>query len=89
MTSLLHRIIRVKSKFNAKNGLIAAFSDDLAGLLVVGRTIDELETKLPGAIREILEAEGNIVKAVEMQPDRDVWEGSPQFTAEANFAKAA
>lgn len=89
MAPVSHRIIRIKSKFNAKNGLIGAFSDDLAGLLVIGRTIDEIETKLPGAIREILEAEGNTVNAVEMLPDRDVWEGSPQFTAEANFAVAA
>jgi len=89
MSAASQRIIQIKSKFNAKNGLIAAFSDDLTGLLVVGRTIEEIEGKLPGAIREILEAEGNIVEGVDMLPEEDEWEGSPQFTAEANFAAAA
>lgn len=38
--------------------LLMAFSDDLPGLLVPGRTQDELKRKLPDAIREIFEAQG-------------------------------
>lgn len=64
----VQKIIEIKSSINARTGLMAAFSDDLPGLLVVGKTIQELEDKLPGAMREILEAQGNTVTRGHLRP---------------------
>ena len=44
--------------WNPPGGLIVAYSDDLKGLLVHGRSVDEIKAKLPGAIKEILDAQG-------------------------------
>jgi hypothetical protein len=44
---------------HAKSDLLVAYSDDVPGLLVSGRSEAEIDEKLPGAIREILEAQGN------------------------------
>ena len=53
MTSALTEIeILIKPRWHKKTGLIVAISDDLPGLLVHARTLDELEEQLPGAIRE-------------------------------------
>lgn len=39
------------------SGLIVAYSDELPGLLVTGRTEREVSERLPRAIREILKAQ--------------------------------
>ena len=87
----VQKIIEIKSSINARTGLMAAFSDDLPGLLVIGKTIQELEEKLPGALREILEAQGNTVTRLELiEPvNESRWDGFPKFRAEANLNQAA
>ena len=41
-----------------QTGLLIAFSDDLPGLYVYGRSDDDLEKNLPVAIKDLLEAQG-------------------------------
>jgi hypothetical protein len=41
--------------------LLAAFSDDLPGLLVPARSHEELDERLPRAVKELLEAQGEAV----------------------------
>ena len=92
MSQVEHRTIQIVTKYNAKNGLIAAFSDDLQGLLVVGKTTQEVERKLPGAVREILEAMGNDVGELELIPTDEKpsgWSATPTFRAEANLSRVA
>lgn len=39
-----------------KSGLVVAYSNDLPGLLVTGRTREEVDERLPRAISEIADA---------------------------------
>lgn len=55
-----------------KTGLLVAQCDDLKGLTVFGRSIDELERKVEPAVRELLEAQGIRVLSVEMHDSEDV-----------------
>ena len=69
--------MRISKKFDIdvvrynNSDLLMAFSKDVPGLLVSGRSETEIDKKLPGAIREILEAEGkkNITITIEIEPD--------------------
>jgi len=82
-----HISIRIRCKVHKKTGNLAAFSDDLQGLLVVGANEQEIEAKLPGAIAEILDAMGTPVTDVELMPvdgSETEWDEAPQFRAEAN-----
>lgn len=92
MGTIQHKTIKISSVFNRKDGLIASFSDDLPGLLVVGRNAQDIEKKLPGAIREILEAQGHHVLNVSLADDDDrlpSWSDSPpNFTAGAELRAA-
>jgi hypothetical protein len=54
-----------------KSNLLMAFSQDIPGLLVSGRSETEIDEKLPGAIREILEAEGNTNISIQIRPEPD------------------
>jgi hypothetical protein len=54
---------------HGKSDLLMAFSQALPGLLVSGRSQSEIDDKLPGAIRQLLEAEGNENITVTVQPD--------------------
>jgi hypothetical protein len=42
----------------AKSDLLNAFSNELPGLLVPARSLEEMDKFLPGAIKELLEAQG-------------------------------
>lgn len=55
------RLINIRTVCHRKTGLLTAFSDDLPGLLVTARTEDEMEEKLPAAVREMVEANGGQV----------------------------
>jgi len=57
--------IRVVTAQHKSTDLLMAYSDDLPGLLVPGRSHEEIREKLPEAIKEILEANGNRVARVE------------------------
>ena len=61
---IVTRTIRIRIVQHRKSDLLVALSDDLKGLMVPGRSELELEQKLPEAVREILEAQGNRVISV-------------------------
>jgi len=65
------RAIRITVVVHRESDLMMAFSDDLQGLLVPGRTTAELEAKLEPSIREIVEAEGYHVLSIEVHADAD------------------
>jgi len=54
----------------AKTNLLMAFSNDLPGLLVPARSEEQLDQRLLGAIRELLEAQGatNIALTLTNEP---------------------
>jgi hypothetical protein len=83
------KVINIRGRVHTPNGLLAAVSDDLKGLLVVGANWQEVESKLPGAIRELMDAMGTPVTSVELIPihesDTD-WVAEPKFRAELNRA---
>jgi hypothetical protein len=58
--AIRRRTFRIVSRPHRVTGLIASYSNDLPGLLVVAHTEEEMTRKLPGAIRELLEALGCI-----------------------------
>jgi hypothetical protein len=47
-----------------KTGLMVAISKDLPGLTVHGRNEEELDERVPEAIRSMLEAQGHTVESV-------------------------
>jgi hypothetical protein len=53
-----------------ETGLIATYSDDLPGLLVIGRSEEEITQKLPGAIRELSAARADPMMKVRI---RIIW----------------
>jgi hypothetical protein len=67
---------------------MAAISPELRGLVLHGRSEDEIERKLPVAVRELLEAEGNqIVSLTVERDDRFANSGfPPPFIASASLA---
>jgi hypothetical protein len=64
------RTIRVQLVVNRDTGLLVALSDDLKGLVIAAASKEEVEQQIPGAIRELLEAEGRTVLSVtaEVEP---------------------
>lgn len=58
------KLINIDILRHGENGLYVAFSDDLRGLYVHGRTVAELNERIPVAIRDILEASGRKVESV-------------------------
>lgn len=48
--------IRISYEQHADTGLLCAFSDDLKGLIVFGRTLSQLYEKLPAACADLVEA---------------------------------
>lgn len=76
----------IKFKVHKSTGTLAAYSDDLKGLLVIGANEQEIEQKLPGAIAELMDAMGTPVSRVELIPvdeSETGWVGERQFRAEA------
>jgi hypothetical protein len=59
-----YRVIRVGLIQHKGSDLMLAISDDLPGLMIPIRSVDELAQKMPHAIRELLEAQGNRVGEV-------------------------
>ena len=83
------KVINITGKVHTPTGLLAAVSDDLQGLLVVGANWQEIEAKLPGAISELMDAMGTPVTGVELIPIHDSdteWVAEPKFRAELNRA---
>ena len=57
-------LIRIQVSEHAKTHLLVATSDNLPGLVLAARSIEQLEEEFPGAIREVLEAMGKVVISV-------------------------
>ena len=55
---------RIDAVAHRETGLIVAFSDDLPGLYVHGRSEEELRERIPEAIRALLEAQGESVSGI-------------------------
>lgn len=70
--------IRTYTMHSTKTGLIAAMSDDLPGLLVVGHTMEEVERLLPAAIADLVERGGAISEGAVSYPIAD--SGAPRST---------
>jgi len=58
--------IRVGLLRSRKTGLIAAVSDDLPGLMTVGKTIEDIEERLPAAISQLIKAQYDADVEVEL-----------------------
>jgi len=79
------QLIRVQIMRHKTTGLMVGVSDDLKGLMVAGDTEEEIEGRLAGAVREILEEKGGQVISVTVEPDRTgVPEGFSNATLIAN-----
>jgi hypothetical protein len=65
----MKRVIRISVIKHAKADLLMAVSpEDMRGLVLHGRSLDEIEHRLPGTIRDLLEADGVGVDTVELRP---------------------
>lgn len=58
------RLIRISLKQHKDGDFFMAVSDDLRGLVVHGHTVEEINERVPGAIRDLLEFDGVQVKSV-------------------------
>ena len=80
--------ISIKVFCHRKTDLLMAMSNDLPGLVVHARTDEELERKLPLAIRDLLEASGNEVVQLTVVKDESLSLhnfGPPAFIANASL----
>lgn len=69
MTALAtNRSIVIEVVKHATSDLFVAYSNDLPGLMVSGRDEKELTERVPGSVRELLEARGSRVISVELHP---------------------
>ena len=75
--------IKVDFVVHEKTGLIVAVSDQLKGLYVHGRSLAEVEARLPSGIRALLEAEGRSVRGVAPQQET-VLKAKPRFVSPRN-----
>ena len=76
--------LRIRCKLHQKTGNLAAFSDDLPGLLVVGANEQEITDKLPGAITELFHAMGRPTAQVKLVVGIDSEWDAPSFRAEVS-----
>jgi hypothetical protein len=61
-----------------------AVSDDMPGLIVHARSQEELENRLPGIVRDLLEADGHMVEHVHLERDSNLADfDPPAFIASA------
>ena len=82
------KVIKIKVFCHSKTGLLMASSEEMPGLVVHGRTHEELEHKLPLAVRDLLEASGFQVEDVSVMRDDSVVPsnfGPPAFIANASL----
>lgn len=61
--------IKVQVLRHNETGLLLARSDDLHGLVLHARSLNEIRDRLPGVVRDLLEAEGFQVETVTAQSD--------------------
>jgi predicted esterase len=83
------KIIKIRVLSHSTTGLLMAMSDDMPGLVVHGRSDEDLERKLPAALRELLEASGFTVVDVTLMRDESAAMhnfGPPAFIANASLS---
>lgn len=82
------REIHVYVLQHKRNDLMVAISPELRGLVLHGRSSEEIERTLPGAVRDLLEAEGNKIASLTVRRDdriADAGFGPPPFIADAHL----
>lgn len=86
------RTIRIRLLRHDKTGLFMAVSQDLKGLVVHGKSVEEIDERLPSIVRDLLEADGHSVANVELVEDVDLNFkdfGPPAFLANVFYRTAA
>jgi predicted RNase H-like HicB family nuclease len=68
MSESTKREINIRLFRHSETGRLFATSDDLKGLMVSGRSVDEIEEQLEAAITELLMAHGEHVVGVTAKP---------------------
>lgn len=63
------KIVNVRIIKHRDTDLLLGISDEMRGLYVHGRSVEELENRIAAAIRELLEAEGKV--GVQVLPVQD------------------
>lgn len=89
---MIEKTIRIRLVGYKNSNLLMAVSDDLRGLVVHGRSQQEIAPKLEGAVRELLEAEGFRVLRLTVATEHEspVAEiGPPTFIANASLTGQA
>lgn len=61
----IEKYVTIKISRHEKTGLMVAYSDDMKGLIVHGKTFNEINYRVPEAIKALLEAEGHSAVSVE------------------------
>jgi hypothetical protein len=84
----VERAVRVYVLQHKRSDLMAAISPDLEGLVVHGRSEDEIERKLLGRVRDLLQAEGHQVISLKLKKDERIAEAGfiPPYIASASLA---
>jgi hypothetical protein len=80
------RLIHIHLIRHQKTGLLAAVSDDLHGLVVHGKSPDDIFKRLSAAVSDLIEAEGMKVLSVSVERDERLTlagYGPPAFLASA------
>jgi hypothetical protein len=65
MDTMVTKRINIEIKRHRETGMYLAYSDDMKGLYVHARTLEELNARIPVAIKDIYEASGHPVAFVE------------------------
>jgi hypothetical protein len=84
-------IIKIRTLVHKGTNALLAVSDELRGFMVAGATLDEVERKLEGAIRDHFEMMGCEVVSVTVSSEEDDIVGFesnlPAFIAHASFGE--
>lgn len=83
------RIITVNIIKHRDTGLLLGTSEQMRGLYVHGRSIEELESRIADAIKELLEAEGKTGVKVLPVEDADAAKIPPAFISTKSVRKFA
>lgn len=75
--------IRVRVLQHRSTGLLVAISDDLPGLSIAAKTIEEIESELAPVVRGLLEAQGERVGTLTVSPPQPY--GASGFVADPSF----
>lgn len=63
------QVIHIHILEHRTTDLLVAVSDDLYGLVVHGRSEEEIRDRLPGVIRELIEAQGHQLLSLDVKQD--------------------